>query len=178
MLRRFMLQQPIARATDQEQSEKHPDPGAKVGEADVGGAEIVVLHEDKGEGCVEEIKDPVDESRVDGHEEDDGGAEEHFDRTDQGATDAGFVGEAGVLSGAEFGVTSFFLEFGGFAGEEDGGVGLAAEEEVRDGADPIGDGEDPEGPAPAFGGAEVGAGDGADDGACGRKSVWKLNAQS
>ena len=66
--------------------------------------------------------------------------------------------------GAQVGVGSFFAETSGFAGEEDGRVGFVDGEEGREGDDGDGDGEDPEDPAPAGGGGEKTAADGAWEG--------------
>ena len=72
--------------------------------------------------------------------------------------------------GAQVGVGSFFAETSGFAGEEDGRVGFVDGEEGREGDDGDGDGEDPEDPAPAGGGGEEAAADGAWEGV--RVSLW------
>ena len=63
--------------------------------------------------------------------------------------------------GAEGRVGGFFAETRGFAREEDGRVGFVDGEEGGEGDDGDRDGEDPEYPAPAVGGSEKAAADGA-----------------
>lgn len=66
--------------------------------------------------------------------------------------------------GAQVGVGSFFAETRGFPREENGRVGFVDGEEGGEGDDGDGDGEDPEDPAPAGGGGEEAAADGAWEG--------------
>lgn len=106
-----------------------------------------------GDGREEEVEEAVDDGHVEGHDEDDGGAEEHFQGADDAASkDGGFAAGSRadfVVTGAELWSAELDLETLGLPLDEDAGIGLLVEDFDHDTYKAGGHEKNPENPPPA-----------------------------
>lgn len=161
ILLRQSLQNPIGTISQRRETHEISDTQTDVGQPNSRLAEPVSLPKDEGKRCEEEVEDAVDDGHVQRHEGADGREEHQFRRARDGADEDFFRSEVLLEFGAEGRVGGFFAETRGFAREEDGRVGFVDGEEGGEGNDGDRDGEYPEDPAPAGGGGEEAAADGA-----------------
>lgn len=161
ILLRQPLQNPIRTIPQRSKTHEISNPKANIRQPNRRLAEAISFLEDKRERREEQVKDAVDDGHVQRHQGADGREEHQLCRARDSADEDFLWSEVLLEFGAEVGVGGFFAETRGFAREEDGRVGFVYGEEGGEGDDGDGDGEDPEDPAPAVGGGEEAAADGA-----------------
>lgn len=147
MLRGLALEQSIAHASDQEESQEHSNARAEICESDGRRGEAVVLHKDESKGSVKQVQDSIYESSIHCHKTDNRGVYEHLERPDQSTCDELLVRETSIQGATELLVSSLLLKPFGLASQNDRSVCLATKRGMGDCTHPICYGNDPEGPS-------------------------------